>query len=137
VSQPLDFLALDRGYKKLLDLAESSNLPFAVIFATKAFVENNPDALNRFIQAGTKGTADFYSRRYEAKAIEIAARDTKSLPPLVERTYNYYQKIRAYSSNLGIPDEYVQNVGRFLARIGEVKAPLVVGKYVDRRYCRA
>jgi ABC-type nitrate/sulfonate/bicarbonate transport system substrate-binding protein len=135
LTQPLDLLAISRGYRRLFDLATDTTFAFSNFSATKAFVASNPETIAAWIRATGRGTADFYNPRDTDIAVNVLVADSKVEPALARRTIEYLRSIRAFSSSLGVPDAYVQNTAAFMVRTGSMKPPIAIPNYVDRRFC--
>jgi ABC-type nitrate/sulfonate/bicarbonate transport system substrate-binding protein len=136
VTQPLDFMALDRGYKKLIDVSVfAANFGFTAIVARKAYLEQNGAIARAFMKASAEATDFFYDKKNRDASITALVNFSKVEPATAARVYDFYTtQLHPYTKGSAIPDVYVKTVADYLVTAGELKSAGPPSKYVDHRF---
>ena len=136
VTQPLDFMAADRGFKKLIDVSTfATNFGFTALIARKTYLDQNAETARAFVKAVSAATDFFYDKRNRDASITALVNFSKVDQPIAAKVYDYYTKqLHPYAKNMGLPDAYVKTVSDYLVEAGELKSAGPPAKYVDRRF---
>ena len=132
LTQPQEFVALDRGFKKLFDMSSVARpYGWTVILARTGWVNDNPDTMRAVNRSLSGAISYFYDVRHRQEAADILVRESKVDLSLALRTYDYFRAVKCFSPNVAIPDPYVSNVANSLHDLGEIKQVLKVS-HIDR-----
>jgi NitT/TauT family transport system substrate-binding protein len=139
LTQPLDFLASDRGFKHLFDTSSfARTFGFTAAVAKTSWLADpaNQAKLRGYLRAVSHGTDFFYDRKNRDACVAMLVNFAKVDPPVAQRTYDYYTTdIKPFAKNAALPDEYINTVSNYLVTAGDLPAPAPpVSKFVDRRY---
>jgi ABC-type nitrate/sulfonate/bicarbonate transport system substrate-binding protein len=136
VTQPLDFMAADRGFKKLIDMSVfATDFGFTALIARKAYLDQNAETARAFIKASSAATDFFYDRKNRDAAVTTLVNFSKVDAAIAGKVYDYYAtQLRPFAKNMGLPDAYVKSVSDYLVEAGELKSAGPPSKYVDRRF---
>jgi ABC-type nitrate/sulfonate/bicarbonate transport system substrate-binding protein len=136
VTQPLDFMALDRGFKKFIDVSVlAKNFGFTAIVAKKTWIEQNAATGKAFVRAASAATEFFYDKKNRDAAVTALVNFSKVDPPIAAKVYDFYtSQLYPYDKNCGLPDAYVKSVADYLVEAGELKSVGPPSKYVDHRF---
>ncbi len=136
MTQPLDFMAIDRGYKKLIDMGVfASDFGFTAIIARRAWLNDNGATAKAMLHAGAEATDFFYNRKNREQSIAALTGLSKVTPAIAGKVYDYYTtQLHPYAKNLTLPDAYVKSVADYLVESGDLKIAGPASKYVDRRF---
>jgi NitT/TauT family transport system substrate-binding protein len=136
VSQPHDFMALQAGYRQLVDFAlTKQDYSFVVIVTTRKMLKEQPDTVRAFLRAVAKATDWWYDPANKEAAINILQEYSKAERPVIVQTYEYYfDKIKTpYSRNAAIFTAGEQGLISLLADDGAIsdRSP---ARYIDAAY---
>jgi NitT/TauT family transport system substrate-binding protein len=135
LTQPLDFTASDRGYKKLIDVATGPRFGFAGVIARPQWLSEKGDVARRFLRAGAAAVEWLYDPKNRDEAIETLVNYAKSEPAVAARVYQYYAlQLHPFDRRFAMPDEWVKGNIDYLLASGEFKSLGPPSKYVDQRY---
>ena len=136
VTQPLDFMALDRGYKKLIDMSTFANtFGFTGIVAKRDWLDKNVAVAKAFVRAGSAANDYFYDRKNRDAAVAALVAFSKVEPAIAGKVYDYYTtQLHPYAKNMALPDANVKAVADYLLEAGELKSAGPPSKYVDHRF---
>jgi ABC-type nitrate/sulfonate/bicarbonate transport system substrate-binding protein len=136
VTQPLDFMALDRGYKKFIDMSVyANNFGFTAIVAKKSWLDANTATAKAFLHAGSAANDFFYDKKNREAAVTALVNFSKVEPAIANKVYDYYTAdLRPYAKNMALPDANVKSVADYLLEAGELKSVGKPAKYVDHRF---
>lgn len=139
LTQPLDMLALDKGYKKLFDLSQiAKEVGFTCVTASKSWLNDPANAakLRAFIRAQSEATTYFYDRKNRTACVNVLANFSKVDPAIAAKTYDYFTTdLRPFAPGAALPDAWVQGDLSYLAASGDFpNPPPPVSKYVDHRF---
>lgn len=91
VSQPQDFMALNAGYKQLVDFAlTKQDYSFVVIVTSRKMLKEHPETVRAFLRAVGKATDWWYDAANKEAAINILTEYSKAERPIIVQTYDYY-----------------------------------------------
>ena len=105
VSQPQDFMALQAGYRQLVDFAlTKQDYSFVVIVSTRKMLKEQPDTVRAFLRAVAKATDWWYDPTNKEAAINTLQEYSKAERAVIVQTYEYYfDKVKTpYSRNAAI-----------------------------------
>ena len=136
VLQPLDFMAVDRGFKRFIDAgAFAKDFGFSAIVAKTSWIDQNAATARAFVRAASRATEFFYDRKNRDSAVSTLVSFSKVEPAIAAKVYDYYTTdLRPYARNLDLPAAYIKSVTDYLLESGELKAAGAPSKYVDRRF---
>lgn len=139
LTQPLDFLAADKGFRHLFDTSSfARTFGFTAAVARTNWLADpaNVAKLKGYLRAVARGTEYFYDRKNRDAAVALLVSFAKVDPSVAQRTYDYYTTdIKPFAKNAALPDEYVNSVANYLVAAGDLPAPAPpASKFVDRRY---
>lgn len=134
VTQPLDFMAADRGYKKLIDVA-GRNFGFGALIGRKAWLAEKPEVARAFMRAMAGADEYFYDPKNRESCIAVLVEFSKAEPAAVTRVYEYYTTaLKPFDRKSAIPDSYVQGDIDYLLAAGDFKTLGAPSKYVDHQF---
>ncbi len=137
LTQPVDFIAIDKGYHRILDLAQyAGNFSFSPVTARRDWLQKNGDVARSFNTAFVRGIRYLYDPKNQAAAISSLVKHSKVDPKYAPKTYEYYVKeLRPYDPNGDVPLDSIRAVLSMLAETGELKGDInKPEKYVDLSY---
>jgi len=136
VTQPLDFMALDRGYKKLIDMSVfANNFAFTGIVAKKTWLDQNTATAKAFVRAVSGANDFFYDKRNRDACVSALVNFSKVDPAIAGKVYDYYTtQLHPYAKNMALPDANVKSVADYLLDAGELKSVGAPSKYIDHRF---
>jgi NitT/TauT family transport system substrate-binding protein len=140
LTQPVDFIAMDKGYHRLLDLAQyAGNFAFSPVVARRDWLSKNGDVARSFITAFVRGIRYLYDPKNRDAAIASLIKYSKVDPKYAVRTYDYYVKeLRPYDPNGDVPLDSVRAVLIMLADTGDLKGDInKPERYLDLTYLRS
>ena len=137
VSQPHDFMALQAGYKQLVDFAIINNqdFSFVVIVASRKLLREQPDTARAFLRAVGNAINWWYEPANKEAAIGILQDVSKAERAVTVQTYDYYHdKVRTpYSRSAKIFMKGEQNLIDLLVDDGSIK-DRNAAKYIDASF---
>jgi NitT/TauT family transport system substrate-binding protein len=88
---PSTILALQRGYRELLDLSKSGlEYQNTVVLTTRSFLKKSPELVRRFLRAYSAALAVFHTQR--EISLQVMARYLKGTDPtILEKSYEAYK----------------------------------------------
>ena len=88
---PSTILALQRGYRELLDLSKSGlEYQNTVVLTTRSFLKKSPELARRFLRAYSAALAVFHTQR--EPSLQVMARYLKGTDPIIlEKSYEAYK----------------------------------------------
>jgi len=136
VTQPLDFMALDRGYKKLIDMGVYANsFGFTAIVGKKSWLDQNVATVKAFVRAGSAATDFFYDKKNREASVTALVNFAKVDPAIANKVYDYYaSQLHPFAKNMSLPDANVKSVSDYLLAAGELKSVGPPSKYIDHRF---
>lgn len=134
LTQPYDFLLLERGYRRLAVVDEVvPDYPFACLAARRTPGPEERVALVAFLRATAASGAWLRDPANAAEATAILAKATGLERPLAERTYALYFDARpALARGVEIEPDGIGQVLSLLAQAGRVPdPPPLAGRFID------
>jgi NitT/TauT family transport system substrate-binding protein len=136
LSQPQDFMALQAGYKQLVDFAlTKQDYSFVVIVTTRKILKEQPDTVRAFLRAIAKATEWWYDPANKEAAINVLHDYSKADRAIVVQTYEYYfDKVKTpYSRNAAIFTVGEQGLINLLADDGAI-SDRNPARYIDASF---
>ncbi len=125
VSQPHDFMALQAGYKQLVDFAvvKNQDFSFVVIVANRKLLREQPETARAFLRAVGNAINWWYDPANKQAAITILQETSKAERAVTTQTYEYYfDKVKLpYSKGARIVMQGEQNLIDLLVDDGSIK----------------
>jgi NitT/TauT family transport system substrate-binding protein len=136
VTQPLDFMAADRGFKKLIDMGVYANdFGFTAIVGRTAWLNDNAAAARAFMRAISGACDYFYDPKNRDASINALVDLSKADPAIAAKVYDYYTtRLHPYAKHMDMPDAYVNGVAEYLVQAGAIASAGPPTKYVDHHY---
>jgi NitT/TauT family transport system substrate-binding protein len=139
LTQPLDLLAIEKGYKKLFDLSQiAKDVGFTAVTANKTWLGDpaNVAKLRAFVRAQSAATTFFYDRKNRDQCVNILANFSKVDPAIAAKTYDYFTTdLHPFAPGAALGDAWVQGDLNYLSASGDLPTPPPpVSKYVDHRF---
>jgi ABC-type nitrate/sulfonate/bicarbonate transport system substrate-binding protein len=98
ITEPVNFEALDAGYRKLGGVYEVSVVPSAVIAVTRAWASANEKVVVGFLRAVYKAQAWLNDTQHRKQAVDLMVDLSKARRTSVERTYDkYVSELKVYN----------------------------------------
>jgi NitT/TauT family transport system substrate-binding protein len=112
LNQPLDFLAQDKGYNKIVDITDfARGFGFTAVIGARNWLEQHADETKAFYRATKKGVSFFYDPAKKDAVIATLIKHTKIDAASAERTYLYYRdELKPYDPNLSADDSTIRTV---------------------------
>jgi NitT/TauT family transport system substrate-binding protein len=135
VTQPLDFMAAAKGYKRFIDVSQASkNFAFTALVGRNDWLAKNGSTAKAFMRA-IAGAANFF---YDPKNHDVAVSTLQGLAKvdatIADQVYGYYTKqLQPYDRKMGMPDSYVKAVTEYLA-VADLPTVGPVAKYVNHSF---
>ena len=136
MTQPLDFIALDKGYKKMIDMGVyASDFGFTGLIARTAWLNENAATARAFLRAASSACDYFYDPKNRAASITALVGLSKVDPAIGGKVYDYYTtRLHPYAKKMDLPDAYVKGVAEYLEQSGALSSVGPTSKYVDHRF---
>ncbi len=116
---------------------EGGEIPYTAYFATKSFIEENPDLIQRFVNAIYK--AQLWVQEHSAK--EIAEVVAPSFPDtdikMLESSIQRYKDIEAYATSPVMREEAFERLQTIMSEAGELKQKAPFDKVVNNTFAQA
>lgn len=98
ITEPVNFEALDAGYRKLGGVYEVSVVPSAVIAVTRAWAKANEKVVVGFLRAVYKAQDWLNDTQHRKQAVDLMVDLSKARRTSVERTYDkYVSELKVYN----------------------------------------
>ena len=136
MTQPLDFMALDKGYTKLIDMGVyATNFGFTAIVGRTAWLASNGASARAMMRAAAGACDFFYDPKNRDASVAALVGLSKVDPAIAGKVYDYYtSKLHPYAKSMALPDAYVKGVADYLVASGGLPSVGPPSKYVDHRY---
>ena len=134
LTQPNDFQAVDEGYPSLGLVSDLiPDYQFTVHAVRRAWAQQNPDAMLRFLRAYAKACQWMYDPANKEEAIKVLVDSLKTTDEYARRTYDLmvvHAQALPKNGELNIPG--VQGVMDIMVEMGNLPKPTPpMTKYVD------
>lgn len=119
ITEPVNFEAMDAGYRKLGGVYEASVVPSAVITVTRAWANANEKTLVSFLRAVYRAQDWINNLKNKKQAVDLMVELSKAQRTSVERSYDkYVEELKVYNRG----DISVQVIKKTLEDMVEIEA---------------
>ncbi|HLH26113.1 MAG TPA: ABC transporter substrate-binding protein [Chloroflexota bacterium] len=140
MTQPLDFVAIDDGYKLLgrsTDVLQ--HFMFMSVSANRSWARDHRDVLVRYMRGLGAAVDWLYDPANKDEAIDILARHTNTERSAVARTYEVYiEQGKVVPQHAAVPVEGLQEYLNAMIELGDLPGPTAdPARYIDLSYVQA
>ncbi len=113
---------------------ESGEIPYTAYFATKSFIEKNPETIKKFVRAIYRGQQWVMQSSPKEIANAIAASFPDTDIKLLEKSAESYKNIEAWSTTPVMKQEAYEKLQTVMTEAGELKQKAPFDKVVNNTY---
>jgi NitT/TauT family transport system substrate-binding protein len=135
ITEPVNFDAMDAGFKKLGGVYEVSIVPSAVIAVSRAWAQANEKLLVAFLRAMYRGQDWINTTKNKKGAVDLMVDLSKAQRSSVERTYDkYVSDLKVYNRG-DINADVVRKTLEDMVEIDAISKPIPdPNKFIDLSY---
>jgi ABC-type nitrate/sulfonate/bicarbonate transport system substrate-binding protein len=140
MTQPLDFVALDEGFRLLGRSTEVlPHFMFMSISPNRTWAREHRDTLVRYLRGLDKAVDWLYDPANKDEAIDILARRTNTERTAAARTYGVYiEEGKIVPRHVAVPVDGLQEYLKAMIELGDLPGPTAdPARYVDLSYTQA
>jgi NitT/TauT family transport system substrate-binding protein len=135
ITEPVNFEAMDAGFKKLGGVYEVSIVPSAVIVVSRAWAQANEKVLVDFLRAMYRAQDWINNTKNKKGAVDLMVELSKAQRTSVERTYDkYVSDLKVYNRG-DINADVIRKTLEDMAEIEAISKPIPdANKFIDLSY---
>jgi ABC-type nitrate/sulfonate/bicarbonate transport system substrate-binding protein len=135
ITEPVNFEAMDAGFKKLGGVYEASTVPSTVIAVSRAWAQANEKVLVAFLRAMYRAQDWINNTKNKKGAVDLMVELSKAQRSSVERTYEkYVSELKVYNRG-DINAEVIRKTLEDMAVIDAISKPIPdANKFIDLSY---
>ncbi len=135
ITEPVNFEAMDAGYRKLGGVYEASKVPSVVIAVTRSWAYANETTVIGLLRAIYKAQDWINNSSNKKAAVDLMVRLSKARSESVERTYDKYTKELKVYNRGEITPEVIKETLQDMAAIGAISTPIPdAGRFLDSSF---
>lgn len=124
ITEPVNFEAMDAGYRMLGGVYEASAVPSVVIAVTRSWAKANEKILVGLLRALYRAQDWFNNAANKKAAVDLMVRLSKAKPGSVEKTYDKYTKELKVYNRGEITPQVIKETLEDMAAIGAISKPV-------------
>jgi ABC-type nitrate/sulfonate/bicarbonate transport system substrate-binding protein len=135
ITEPVNFEAMDAGFKKLGGVYEVSAVPSVVIAVSRAWAQANEKLLVAFLRAMYRGQEWINNAKNKKAAVDLMVELSKAQRSSVERTYDkFVSDLKVYNRG-DISAEVIRKTLEDMVEIDAISKPIPdANKFLDLSY---
>jgi ABC-type nitrate/sulfonate/bicarbonate transport system substrate-binding protein len=135
ITEPVNFEAMDAGFKKLGGVYEVSIVPSTVLVVSRAWAQANEKVLVGFLRAMYRGQDWINNPKNKKGAVDLMVELSKAQRSSVERTYDkYVSDLKVYNRG-DINADVIRKTLEDMAEIDAISKPVPdANKFLDLSY---
>jgi ABC-type nitrate/sulfonate/bicarbonate transport system substrate-binding protein len=135
ITEPVNFEAMDAGFRKLGGVYDVSVVPSVVLAVTRTWAGANEKTLVGFLRAVYKAQDWLNNTKNKKEAVDLMVDLSKAHRPSVERTYDkYVSELKVYNRG-AITADVIKKTLEDMAEIGAISKPIPdPNKLLDLKY---
>ena len=124
ITEPVNFEALDAGYRKLGGVYEASIIPSVVVAVTRSWTNANERTVVGLLRAIYKAQDWLNDTKNKKAAVDLMVRLSKAKQDAVERSYDKYTKELKVYNRGEITSEVIKETLEDMEAIGAISKPI-------------
>lgn len=129
---PFSFKAEGAGFSNLGALSDYvTDMPFTGYAANAAWAKANKPALGGFLKGVAKGVDYFNDPAHRTEAIDILVKESGAERADIEKSYDYYLKIRIFDRVGRVEGSQVKALVEAMKSLGDIEGSTDVSRFVD------
>lgn len=124
ITEPVNFEAMDAGYRMLGGVYEASKVPSVVLAVTRSWAKANEKTLVGLLRAIYKAQDWINNSANKKAAVDLMVRLSKAKQESVEKTYDKYTKDLKVYNRGEIAPEVIKETLEDMAAIGAISKPI-------------
>lgn len=135
VTEPLNFSAMDAGYRKLGGVYEASVVPSVVVTVTRTWARAHESLVVGVLRALYRAQNWLNNTRHKKQAVALMVKLSKAKPRDVSRTYDkYVRQLKVYNDG-AITSHVIRETLEDMAQIHAISRPIPdPNKFLDLSY---